>query len=193
MESLLVPVIYGSVRRERVGIRAARFVVAELESRGHRAVLIDPLERQLPMLDVMYKEYRKGEAPAYLEELAELFRSADAFVVVSGEYNHGVPPALANMMDYFLEEYFWRPCGMVTYSGGRFGGVRAGFALRSMLGEMGMVTIPTIFPVASVQNAFDEGGVPSDPRTREYAKTFFDELFWYAHALKTARAAGVPY
>jgi NAD(P)H-dependent FMN reductase len=193
MESLLVPVIYGSVRRERVGIRAARFAVAELEKRGHRPLLIDPVERPLPLLGLMYKEYPKGEAPASLEDLAQTFRSADAFVVVSGEYNHGVPPALANLMDYFLEEYFWRPCGIVTYSGGRFGGVRAGYALRSMLGEMGMVTIPTIFPIANVADAFDERGTPSDPKTSTYVATFFDELCWYARALKEARKGGVPY
>lgn len=192
MKQLTVPVIYGSVRTQRQGIRAARYVVAQLERRGIQAVLVDPKEHDLPLLDVMYKEYEPGTAPRALEELATLFRGADGFVVVSGEYNHGVPPALANLMDYFLEEYFWRPAAIVTYSGGRFGGVRAGYALRNMLGEMGMVTTPSMFPVTQVQHAFDEAGVPSDPKTDEYSAPFFDEFLWYVRALQPARAAGVP-
>jgi NAD(P)H-dependent FMN reductase len=112
MSELVIPVIYGSVRSERQGIKAARFVVRELQRRGMRAVLVDPLEKQLPLLDRMYKEYPKGEAPAVMEELAELFHSADAFAIVSGEYNNGIPPALKNLLDHFLEEYVWRPAGI---------------------------------------------------------------------------------
>lgn len=192
MEQLLVPVIYGSVRTERQGIKAARYIVAQLERRGVRAVLVDPKEHELPLLDRMYKEYDAGAAPAALEKLAALFRSADGFAVVSGEYNHGVPPALSNLMDYFLEEYFWRPAAIVTYSGGRFGGVPAGYALRNMLGEMGMAAIPSMLPIPRVQNAFDEAGVPTGPKTDEYSAPFFDEFLWYVRALRAARAAGVP-
>jgi NAD(P)H-dependent FMN reductase len=193
MEQLIVPVIYGSVRRERQGIRAARYVVRQLQARNVHAVLVDPLEKQLPLLDLMYKEYAAGTAPAPLAELANLYRSADGFAIVSGEYNHGVPPALSNLLDYFLEEYFWRPAGIISYSSGRFGGVRAGYALRSMLAEMGMVTIPTQLPVTAVQNAFDESGVPTDPQTDQRTARFFDEFIWYMHAIRPARKAGVPY
>ena len=193
MEQLLVPVIYGSVRPHRVGIRAARYVVAQLEKRGIQAVLIDPLEYNLPLLTYMYKEYDKGKAPEQLEKLADLYRKADGFIVVSGEYNHNVPPALSNILDHFLEEYFWRPAGIVTYSGGRFSGTRSGYALRNMLGEMGMVTMPSMYQIAGVANAFNEQGVPTDPKQDEYSAMFFDELVWYMNALKPARAAGVPY
>ncbi|MEO9170971.1 MAG: NAD(P)H-dependent oxidoreductase, partial [Candidatus Baltobacteraceae bacterium] len=109
MSELLVPVIYGSVRTARQGIKAARFVVRELQSRNVDAVLVDPLEYQLPLLDRMYKEFAPGSAPAAMEKLAKLFRKADGFAIVSGEYNNGIPPALKNLLDHFLEEYFWRP------------------------------------------------------------------------------------
>jgi NAD(P)H-dependent FMN reductase len=193
MSQLVVPVIYGSVRTERQGIRAARFFVNELRGRGMNGVLVDPLEKQLPLLDRMYKEYPKGEAPPVLEELAELYRSADGFVIVSGEYNRGLPPALKNTLDYFLEEYYWRPAAIVSYSGGRWGGTRASAQLRSVLGEMGMVTIPTDFPIANVGDAFSENGEPSDPKMREQAAPLLDEFLWYVNALRTARLAGVPY
>ena len=51
-----------------------------------------------------------------------LFRRADAFVIVTAEYNHSIPPALSNTLDHFLEEYFWRPSAIVCYSAGAFGG-----------------------------------------------------------------------
>jgi NAD(P)H-dependent FMN reductase len=192
MAQLLIPVIYGSVRRERQGIRAARYIARALQARGANAVLVDPLEYKLPLLDLMYKEYPPGEAPEVLEKLATLFRAADGFVVVSGEYNHGVPPALSNLLDHFLEEYFWRPAGIVCYSGGRFSGVRAAVQLRSMLAEMGMVTIPTELPFGQVQHAFDENGVPTDAKTDTFAAAFFEEFEWYVNALAVARAGGTP-
>ncbi len=189
----LVPVIYGSVRTERKGIRAARFVLRELRRRGMDAVLVDPMEKRLPLLDRMYKEFPKGEAPAPLEELADLFRRADGFAIVSGEYNNGIPPALKNLLDHFLEEYFWRPAAIACYSGGRWGGVRAAMQLRMSLAEMGMVTIPSLLPTARVGEAFAEDGTPSDPKTVEYSAEFFDEFTWYMDALRARRKSGVPY
>jgi NAD(P)H-dependent FMN reductase len=60
-------IIYGSVRRDRQGIKAARFIAEECRGRGHNATLVDPLEVRLPLLDRMYKEYPAGQAPATLE------------------------------------------------------------------------------------------------------------------------------
>src|SRR5215471_8881991 len=186
-------VIYGSVRRGRQGIKAARFILQACLGRGHRATLVDPAEEQLPLLDRMYKEYPPDQRPENLERLATRIREADAFIIVSGEYNHSIPPALSNLLDHFLEEYFWRPSAIVCYSGGAFGGVRAAMQLRAMLGELGTVTIPSIFPIPKVQDAFDDNGHPRDESIVPRAERFLSELEWYAQALKAARGAGVPY
>ena len=190
---LTIPVILGSVRTERQGIRAARFLIAQLSAIGHDAPLVDPAELGLPLLDRMYKEYPEGEAPAALERLAQLYRRADAFVVVSAEYNHSIPPALSNTLDYFLEEYFWRPSGIVTYSAGRFGGVRAAMQLRAMLGELGMPSIPSLLPIGNIGSALSADGTPADPHLAKSAARFVSELQWYAEALKQQRASGTPY
>ena len=124
-DALDLLVIYGSVRPHRQGIKAAKFLVEACRGRGHQTTLIDPLEERLPLLEKMYKEYEKGQAPEVLERLATRIRAADAFIIVSGEYNHSIPPALSNLLDHFLEEYFWRPSAIVCYSAGAFGGVRA--------------------------------------------------------------------
>lgn len=186
-------VLYGSVREARQGIRAARFVDDQLRRRGYGSTLVDAKECRLPLLDRMYKEYPKGEAPEVLERLAELYRRVDGFVIVSGEYNHGIPPALKNLLDHFLEEYFWRPSAIVCYSGGSFGGVRAAMQLRMTLAELGTPSIPSLFPVPKVQDAFDEAGRAQDPAQERRVKRFLDELEWYARAFKTARAGGTPY
>jgi NAD(P)H-dependent FMN reductase len=191
--SLEFLVVFGSVRRDRRGIGLARFLVGAIQARGHSATLVDPLETTLPLLDRMYKEYPKGQAPEVLERLAGQIRAADGIVVVSAEYNHSIPPALSNLLDHFLEEYFWRPSAIACYSAGPFGGVRAAMQLRAMLCELGMPSIPSLFPVPKVQDAFQDDGTANDPATAGRVARFLGELEWYATALKAARASGVPY
>jgi NAD(P)H-dependent FMN reductase len=193
MSSLRIAVLLGSVRSDRMGTRASKLVNRELERRGHRVELIDPLELQLPLLDRMYKEYPKGEAPEPLETLAEIYRNADGFLMVSGEYNHGIPPALKNLLDHFLEEYFFRPSGIVCYSAGGFGGVRAAMQLRMTLAELGMSSVPSLLPIPRIGQSIDENGVAIEPIVDQSAKRFLDEFLWYASALKQARADGTPY
>lgn len=192
-QPLSIAVLLGSVRHDRLGIRAAKLVMRAVEARGHEAVLVDPLQLQLPLLDRMYKEYAAGSAPAALEELAVLYRRVDGFLVVSGEYNHGIPPAMKNLLDHFLEEYFWRPSGIVCYSAGQFGGVRAAVALRSTLAELGMPGIPSECPIPRIGKALDEEGHPQDEHTTRVLERFLDEFFWYARALKRERLEGTPY
>ena len=188
-----IVVIYGSVRSDRQGIKAARFITSICRERGHEATLIDPLEVRLPLLDKMFKEYPAGQAPEPLQRLAGQIKAADAFIIVSGEYNHSIPPALSNLLDHFLEEYFWRPSAIVCYSAGPFGGVRAAMQLRAMLCELGMPSLPSLFPIPKVQDAFDDDGNPRDEAYRRRSVRFFEELEWYAGALKEARRAGVPF
>jgi NAD(P)H-dependent FMN reductase len=189
---LNLPVLLGSVRRDRMGIRGARFVVRTLEERGHAPTLVDPMELQLPLLDRMYKEHPKGHAPENLEKLASLYRAADGFLIVAGEYNHGIQPALKNLLDYFLEEYFWRPSGIVSYSQGSFGGVRAAMQLRMTLAELGMSSVPSLMPIPSIARALGEDGTPAEERLNKSMARFLDEFEWYARALKAARRNGLP-
>jgi len=188
-----IAVLLGSVRRDRMGSRAATLVARELERRGHDVHLVDPLELQLPLLDRMYKEHPSGEAPEPLESLAALYRSVDGFLVVSAEYNHGIPPALKNLLDHFLEEYFWRPSGIVCYSAGSFGGVRAAMQLRMTLAELGMPSVPSVLPIPRIGDALTDDGIAQNPITEKSMKRFLDEFLWYVGALAEARSEGTPY
>ncbi len=192
-ERLVVPILLGSVRQDRLGIRAARLLTDAVALRGHEPVLVDPMVVRLPLLDRMYKEYARGEAPAALEELAALYRRAHGFLIVSAEYNNGIPPALKNLLDHFLEEYFWRPSAIVCYSAGQFGGVRAAMQLRMTLAELGMPSIPSLFPIPRLSGAVGEDGTPIADWVDRTMGRFLDEFFWYAEALSRQRNSGVPY
>jgi NAD(P)H-dependent FMN reductase len=100
---------------------------------------------------------------------------------------------LKNLLDHFLEEYFFRPSAIVCYSAGQFGGVRAAMQLRMTLAELGMPSIPSLLPIARVQEAFSPAGEPTDPGFERRSERFFREFEWYAQALRQARAEGVPY
>lgn len=190
---MITALLYGSVRDDRQGIKAAKYLNNQLKGRGHTVHFIDPLEYQLPMLNKMYKEYKNGDAPEIIEKLASKLREADGFVVVTGEYNHSIPPALKNMLDHYQKEYFFKPSAIVSYSAGRFGGVRAAVHLRVILAELGTPSIPSLLPIPKVGKAFTEDGKAVEEFTDKSTKRFLDEYEWYLKALKTQRALGLPY
>lgn len=112
---------------------------------------------------------------------------AARFVVVSAEYNHSIPAALKNLLDHFQSEYHYKPSGIVTYSAGPFGGVRALSQLRAILAELGTPSIPTAFPVSAIRTAFDDEGNSLETSYDRRVVAFLDEFEWYANAMRRAR------
>jgi NAD(P)H-dependent FMN reductase len=190
-----VLVFYGSYRSNRMGIRLADFIVAGLRGRGADAELVDAKAIGLPMLDRMYKEHAKGAAPAALENLAERIRGADAFVFVAGEYNWGPQPGLKNLTDHFLEEWFWRPAAIASYSGGRLSGVRSGSIWHSILSEMGMVVVSSTLAVGPIAQTLDADGQPTGAAGEQLQKVFprfADDLAWWTRAAREQRKRKAP-
>ncbi len=189
--SLNTAVIYGSARNSRNGIKAARFIVRQLEARGHDTTLVDSMQYELPMLDRMYKEYDAGSAPAAMSAVSDILAAADGFVIISAEYNHSIPAALKNLLDHYQSEYLYKPSAIVTYSAGPFAGVRALVNLRGIMAELGTPGIPSSFPISGVQNAFDEDGVALVDSYNHRVTKFLDEYEWYANAMKRGRCDAV--
>ena len=188
-------VFYGSYRSDRMGIRLAQYVVERLRRRGDDVELIDAKAIGLPMLDRMYKEYPKGKAPEPLERLADKIRGADGFVFVTGEYNWGIQPGLKNLTDHFLEEWFWRPAAIVSYSGGRLSGARAATAWHGTLSEMGMVVTSSTIAVGPIGQAFSAEGEPvgeSGQAVERAFPRFADDLMWWVEASKMQRQRKPP-
>lgn len=190
-----IVVVYGSYRSDRKGIRLADFVVASLRARGESPELLDAKSTGLPMLDRMYKEYAKGDAPVAMEAVATQIRAADAFVFVVGEYNWGIQPGLKNLTDHFLEEWFWRPAAIVSYSGGRLSGARSNLLWHGTLSEMGMVVISSTLTVGSISQTLNATGEPIGEAGQQLQKAFphfADDLAWWTEAAKSQRARKAP-
>lgn len=188
-------VLYGSYRSDRQGIRLADFFIRSFGARGADAELIDAKAIGLPMLDRMYKEYPPGEAPAALEQLAGKIRAADAFVFVAGEYNWGQQPGLKNLTDHFLEEWFWRPAAIASYSAGRLAGAHATIAWHGTLSEMGMVVVSSTLAVGNIGHALDESGEPIGDGGTALSRSFprfADDLAWWTDAAREQRARVAP-
>jgi NAD(P)H-dependent FMN reductase len=188
-------VLYGSYRSDRAGIRLAEFVIERLRRRGDEVELIDAKAVDLPILDRMYKEYPKGQAPERLEQLARKIRNADGFVFITGEYNWGVQPGLKNLTDHFLEEWFWRPAAIVSYSAGRFSGVRAAMAWHATLSEMGMIVISSTIGVGPIGQTLSDDGEPIGEAGQALEQTFLrfaDDLTWWVEAAKAQRQRRAP-
>ena len=188
-------VLYGSYRSDRMGIRLANFIVSRLRSRGADVELIDAKAFGLPMLDRMYKEFEPGTAPPAMEALATKIKTADAFVFVTGEYNWGMQPGLKNLTDHFLEEWFWRPAAIVSYSAGRFAGARASTAWHATLSEMGMVVVSSTLAVGPIASTLDANGEPIGPSGEALQQAFprfADDLAWWTEAAKAQRSRKQP-
>jgi NAD(P)H-dependent FMN reductase len=190
-----VLVFYGSYRSDRMGIRLADYVVAGLRARGGDVELIDAKAIGLPMLDRMYKEYPPGAVPPALEALASKIRAADAFVFVTGEYNWGVQPGLKNLTDHFLEEWFWRPAAIASYSAGRIAGARSALHWHGTLSEMGMIVISSTLTVGEIAQTLTADGKPIGTAGQFLDRVFprfADDLFWWSEAAKLQRARKAP-
>ncbi len=191
--ALSVAMVYGSVRSERQGIRAVRFLEHRLAQRGIHTTVVDPLEYRLPLLDKMFKEYSPGEAPEAMRAIGDIFETADGFIIVTGEYNHSVPPALKNILDHFQREYLFKPSAIACYSAGRFGGMRAAVHMRSLVGELGMPSISSMLSFPKIQDTIDTDGTPLVDSFQKSSARFLDEFIWYMDALKKKRAEGIPF
>jgi NAD(P)H-dependent FMN reductase len=188
-------VFYGSYRIDRMGIRLANYLVAQLQARGNDVELIDAKAVGLPMLDRMYKEYEPGTAPAAMGALAEKIKAADAFVFVTGEYNWGVQPGLKNLTDHYFEHWFWRPAAIASYASERIAGARSNFVWHGTLSEMGMLVVSSSLVVGPIEEALDADSNPTGEGGRalnKYFPRFADDLQWWTEAAKAQRAVKKP-
>ncbi|KAK3087013.1 hypothetical protein FSP39_000308 [Pinctada imbricata] len=193
---LKVILFLGSTRDGRMGERVAIFMEEQMKKRNFDVSVFDPLAMDFPMLrkpSHFYGPERKG-APEWLLQSERQVKEADAYLLVSAEYNHCIPPALSNMLDHFpCSFYSYKPSGIVTYSMGQFGGMRAAMQLRALTGELGCISVSNIFGIPQVQKAFDEKGTPLNDYMTSGATKLLDQLEWMAHAMKNHRDTnGVP-
>ncbi len=179
-------IVYGSTRKNRLGIRFVYYLANQIKLRGHKSNIIDPLIAKLPMLNKRFVEYKKSKVPENIKKVQKVLNSSNAFIVVSAEYNHMPPPALINLFNYYYSEFNRKPSCVCTYSSGDFAGIRVQSPLRAMLSQLGCPPIKFGMFQPKVSNFFNKEGVPTNQKDAEARfNVFFDELIWYTEKLNS--------
>jgi NAD(P)H-dependent FMN reductase len=182
-----IAVLVGTTRPERKSIFAAQFVASiGKEIEGIKVTLVDPKDLQLP--DDGNNE--EGRDPIY----TNITRDADAFFIVTPEYNHSYPGSLKRMLDSEYENYYRKPVAMAGVSSGMFGGARALQSLLAPLRKMGMFVINSDVYFQFSNDLFNDRGDISDDKKDFYTDSInksYNDLIWLAKALKSAKQNNV--
>lgn len=160
--------------------------------------MIDPLDFDLGAVFKPHFSYAAGKAPAPLDALAQAIKEADAYIMVSPEYNHSMSPALAHLLNHFGSSlYAYKPSAIVSYSAGQWGGVRAAVAMRTLLSELGCLPVSAMVHVPKAHQVFNEDGTlatdESEARWNRYLGRAFTQLVWWATAAQAHRAISNPH
>lgn len=182
-----VVLIHSSVRDHRIGPRIVDRVKACLPMDRWNVSIIDPGEHPLPLL---YQRYYEMKDPSPdMEYLHTIYKEADGFILVTAEYNHSIPPAMKNMLDHFTTEFAFKASGIISYSDGAFGGVRAAEHLRLVCTNLKM---PPVTAQPAVSFADREQPPEQENLFRKSMKNFISQFEWYMEALKEQRKKGLP-
>jgi NAD(P)H-dependent FMN reductase len=179
---LLVAVIIGSTRKGRVGDTIGRWFTAQARQRDDIELnVIDLADFEFP---ARYPEEATPQMAAFTAEVGQ----ADAFVVVTPEYNRSFPASLKQAIDFAYDEWQAKPVGFVSYGCGSEG-IYAVEQLRSVFTELQTVTVRNNVGFNLLDGGFDEAGARLDTdRAVQAARTMLDQLTWWGRALRSARA-----
>ncbi|WP_328617579.1 NAD(P)H-dependent oxidoreductase [Amycolatopsis sp. NBC_00355] len=184
-----VAVIVGSVREGRFGPVVARWLAGVAGDHGGFDVdVVDLAEPALPLAMPAFGTAPPAAVAAEAGKVTPRLAAADAFVVVTPEYNHSYPAALKNVIDWHRSEWAAKPVAFVSY-GGISGGLRAVEHLRAVFAELHAVTIRETVSFHGAHTRFGADGVPTDDSADVAAKALLDQLEWWARSLTEARAA----
>ncbi|GAA1197488.1 NADPH-dependent FMN reductase [Prauserella alba] len=183
MSALRIAVIVGSNREGRFGPTVADWFAEQ--AAGFEGIDVDVIDvAAIPLPTVI----DFGAAPdPHVTALGERLAAADAYVVVTPEYNHSFPAPLKNLIDLYRTQWQAKPVGFVSY-GGMGGGLRAVEQLRLVFAELHATTVRDSVSFHNAWNHFDESGAPLDEGCNAAAKGMLGQLTWWARALRNARA-----
>lgn len=188
-ESSRLLIVIGSVREGRFGPVVASWVADRArEHGGFEVEVFDLAQVDIPLAlpadppKLAGVGYPRPEAMAALTEALD---AADAFILVTPEYNHGYPASLKAAIDWHFTQWQAKPVAFVSY-GGAAGGRHAVLHLENVLTELHAVTIRDGLAFPNYFVTFEDGQ-PLDPQAPEYAKVMLEQLAWWSAALRKAR------
>jgi NAD(P)H-dependent FMN reductase len=178
-----IEIISGSPRHNSVTKRLAVYLQQFFTDKTEHSIgLIDMREHELPMIQTVFSN--PEQAPEQFRELATRMFAADAFILVTPEYNASYSPALKNLLDHFPKQVH-KPFGLVTASVGALGGMRAAQALLLLMGGIFGITSPYMLVTPFVDKKFDTDGSLLDESFQGSIDTFVHEFLWLAEKIKS--------
>ncbi|GAA1989571.1 NAD(P)H-dependent oxidoreductase [Amycolatopsis minnesotensis] len=192
-----IAIVLGSTRPGRLGDRVCRFVAARAALvPGAAFTVLDLADYPLPFFDETLAPLANPDrvpAPSVHRWLQDV-RDADGFYFLTPEYNHTVPAALKNALDFLAREAYGKPAAILSYSSTRHGGTIAGNELRLTLSKVGMLPLPESLPLANADRLLAADGTVTEvsdwaDRVAAFVPKALADLVRYAVALKTVRAA----
>ena len=183
-------VIIGSVREGRFGPVVASWFIDQIARHGEFEVdLIDLADATLP-IELPAAPPRMEPDPVRpdgMTDLTDRLTAADAYVIVTPDYNRSFPASVKAMIDWHYSQWQTKAVGFVGYSGGS-GGLLAIEGLRQVLGELDAHTVREFVSFPRYYLLFDEKGELRDPHEHEEAaRLMLDRLLWWSSALTAAR------
>lgn len=177
-----IEIISGSPRKDSVTFRVALFLQKFFrENTQHNIGIIDVREWDVPtFLQTVWASPDK--APQALQPLASRMFAAEAFILVSPEYNGSYAAALKNLLDHFPKQTR-KPFGIATASPGAMGGIRASQQMQLLINALFGIASPYMLIVPTVQNKFDEGGTLTDEKFKSATDLFVKEFLWLAESI----------
>ncbi|MEU4805719.1 NAD(P)H-dependent oxidoreductase [Actinosynnema sp. NPDC023587] len=190
---LKLAVIIGSVRTGRFGPTVASWFTKQAVAHGGVEVdVIDLADYPLPLQLPAFGQPAEPEVEAVRTALGKRIGDAEAYAVITPEYNHAVPASLKNAIDWYLDEWKAKPVGLISY-GGMGGGLRAAGHLRQVFAELHATTVRNMISFHNAWGDFDADGTEVSPAgSDQVAKDLIDQLVWWGEALREARAKN-PY
>lgn len=182
-DTLFIPLILGTNRKDRKSESAARWVHSKLAEReGIESQFFDVRDFDLPQDD-----YGTALGPQF-PEWRDAIKRADGLVIITPEYNHGYPGVLKSVLDLLLKEYIHKAVALVGVSAGPWGGTRVIESMLPVVRELGLAVTFTDLNFPSIGSKFDEEGNLLDPAYEKRVAGFTDELVWMSTTLKWGRA-----
>ncbi len=186
---LNIPVVLGSVREGRRSLAPAELIVEKIQELGATSQLVDFKELPLPFFDSPIPPVGlKGVYPyPNVQKWSEIALSADAFVIVTPEYNHSFPAIIKNALDWLYKEFEKKPFGLVGVSDGSYGGSRAIEHLRPVIENFGAFAIRETVNFTKAPTMFNEQGNLIDEAYLKRIDNFLKSLILHAETLKPIR------
>ena len=176
-----IVILSGSPRQGSLTHRVALHLHQHLqEITDHTIQLISLQELALPPIQTVWSSVEK--APEPFRQVAETMFGADAFILVSPEYNGSYSPALKNLLDHFPKQHR-KPFGIVTASPGGFGGIRASLQMQALVAALFGIFSPYMLVVPAADKKFDENGHLIEPSFQSSIHQFTTEFLWLAEGL----------